>query len=579
MNFAKIVPQTKMLKMVESIADSCDSSSLDIGRVAVIGRGPYGVALFEALLKRKIDVCLGVRQPLDTSSKESITLIHPDSSITRKLKKNANVNVVSVKEALSTANVVILCIPANAHSAFVKQHVEILRMRATENQEINGVGITLIDISNTPDKNQQTSVAERLNRDLMDQGLGDSLVNVVKAFNTVSAYELGNSSSLKGTSEQAPVCGASEQAKCMAIRIGTMIGLRPFDIGPLSCARDMESLGFSLFSKWGRTMAITLSIIGFFLIYTSVWYVIVDFPMFGQPVYSWMQPSVIIAKTFANTSLSLLAITYLPGKIANIIQLYNRSARKLFPGWLSSWLQIRKQLGLMACWLMLMHVVLVSFMKTGAYGYYSPFNNVDERAFDKNLVMSLFSEIVLLLGVFSATCLIPVMLSSLPSVGMGMSWREWSFVQRIIGHTALMLAGLHSVVFFLTLYGCPPSNNASAISTKCVYIIPRLSSYPAYLPPPSSISGILSLFTCLLWGILSIPFVTRRTEAIRAGRFKKHNRTVPVESVACFPASSACFHPNSMDSELGVTQYQKTVISAMKSGDLPLDKESGHIVV
>eukprot|EP01134_Creolimax_fragrantissima_P004576 CFRG4576T1 len=503
---------------MESFSDVCSLeagqlsntfSANPIGRVAVIGRGPYGVAMFEALAKRNIDVIMGIRT-LNNEEPTPSVLIHPDSSVTRRLSKKeggARDRIKSVSHAISLADVIILSIPSSAHNNFVQHNAKALRDRGKAKLIDTGSGLLLIDTSNTNDKKQTTSVAERLQMALANAGLTTKdenhsapFINVTKGFNTVSAYSLGNSASLKGFSDAAPVCGDNEEANAVAIRIGTTIGLRPFDIGPLCCARDIEKLGFSFFSKWGRTLICTNVIFFVLLAYVIIWYMVLDFPMLGRPAYSWAQPAVAVNKAMANTSLVLLTITYLPGKIANLVQLYKKSARKLFPCWLSSWLQIRKQLGLMACWLMVVHAILTAFIKGGTYGFYSPFNSAGMygpgmNTFNK--VMNIFAELVLLLGVFSGAILIPVLLSSLPSVGRAFT----------------------------------------------------------------------SLATCMLWIILSIPAVKKRTWAIRSGS-KAPPR--PPKRSASIMGKSASFSekPLGVDSITMVQCEDNPQYTASKAGEL-----------
>ncbi|KNC76466.1 hypothetical protein SARC_11034 [Sphaeroforma arctica JP610] len=513
-----------------------------MGSIAVIGRGPYGVAMFDALATRGVDVVMGIRMDNDAVKHgHHVTLIHPDSTITRRLSKKESSSqnrVKCVAEAIAYADTIVLSIPATAHEAFVTRNADLLRARGLEKLKQTGMGLVLIDTSNPTHKyNDEESVAERLSMLLTDEDLcgGDfECVSVTKAFNTVSAYSLSASASLKGSSDAAPVCGDNEKANALAIGIGTIIGLRPFEIGNLNCARDIEYLGFSFFPRWGTAIAITAISFSVCLLYLLLWYYILDFPELGRPAYKWTQPSVALNKATANTSLILLVLTYLPGKLANLLQLYRTSARKLFPRWLSAWLQIRKQIGLMSCWVMFLHAELTSYLKGGSYGYNTPFGNDFDGT---NAYMTMCAELVLVLGVLACAFLIPILLSSLPSVSMSMTWMEWAFLQRVVGHVSLLVAGLHVGLYAFTLFVCPdvnpstdtsnsPTDSATDTPTHsvsiqqrrhCTYVVPVLSSYPGYLPPLSSVSACLALLTCVLWMFLSIPAVQRRTAAIRKG--------------------------------------------------------------
>jgi hypothetical protein len=54
-----------------------------------------------------------------------------------------------------------------------------------------------------------------------------------------------------------------------------------------------------------------------------------------------------VNKTCDAHALSLLAACYLPGVLAAWLQLARGTRHSAFPGWLDSWLQMRKQLGLL----------------------------------------------------------------------------------------------------------------------------------------------------------------------------------------------------------------------------------------
>lgn len=55
----------------------------------------------------------------------------------------------------------------------------------------------------------------------------------------------------------------------------------------------------------------------------------------------------------ASTGATLLALTFLPGCLAGLVQLARRDAQRAFPRWLAGLLGWRKYLGLWATWLLL----------------------------------------------------------------------------------------------------------------------------------------------------------------------------------------------------------------------------------
>ncbi|KNC74838.1 hypothetical protein SARC_12622 [Sphaeroforma arctica JP610] len=335
--------------------------------------------------------------------------------------ENGNVQscVVNLSLAIATADVLVLSIPYKAQASFIAGNAQSLRKRGNEKLASSGRALVLVDTSNGSEKYQETSITERLQYGLVTNDINTdgetAIVSVVKAFNTLSAYAIGQGASLKRCSDTTPVCSDSKYTKDAAISIGNTVGLRPFNIGALVCA------------------IVTSALFCFFAVYCFIWYMVLDLPAFGYPAYDRSQPTIVVNKTLGNTALVLLAATYLPGKLAIFLQLYKRSARILFPSWLSSWLQIRKQLGLTAAFLVVLHIIFTAFILTGAYGFLVPFGNANVEQPDRT--MNLLNELVLMLGIAVFVALVPVLLSSLPSISASMTWREWGCIQRTVGHT------------------------------------------------------------------------------------------------------------------------------------------------
>ncbi|KNC76285.1 hypothetical protein SARC_11202 [Sphaeroforma arctica JP610] len=434
---------------VEDVAgiDTEPIASKDLGRIAIIGKGPYGVAMIDALLRTGHDVLLGVRTPAGSGSVGSVELFHPDYAIHHHLQKDvARQRIRTVPDAISQADVVVVCIPCTSHTRFVKENAAILRRRGAEKLNSGGTGIVMIDIRNTRQHDQDSSVAEQLQAALMAECLtsriSHSYVSLVKAFNTVS--ELPQKDMLR-SEDAVPVCGNDITAKNTAMNLGSGIGLRPFDIGNLDNARQMEANGYSNWSKWGRAAIAIFIILTFFLVYCTLWYMVFDSPIPNAPVYTWDQPALVINKACSNTALTLLAVTYLPGKLAHIHQIIRKDCNKMLPFYLPSWLQIRNQLGITAGWFMVVHTALTMALTTP--------NISEQQSFSQ--LKNLLAQITLLIGVVAACLWLPVTLSPVPAIRQGLSVRKWKFLHNTIAHTALVVAGAHGMMFWLAMYVCP----------------------------------------------------------------------------------------------------------------------------
>ncbi|KAJ8415245.1 hypothetical protein AAFF_G00009430 [Aldrovandia affinis] len=107
-------------------------------------------------------------------------------------------------------------------------------------------------------------------------------------------------------------------------------------------------------------------------------------------------------------------------------------------------------------------------------------------------------ELYLSFGILALGVLSLLAVTSLPSVGNSLNWREFSFVQSRLGYTALAIATLHTVTFGWDRAFDP-------------------LSYPYYLPPSFILELVLPC-TVLLGRLgLALPCVARRLAEIRRG--------------------------------------------------------------
>ena len=75
----------------------------------------------------------------------------------------------------------------------------------------------------------------------------------------------------------------------------------------------------------------------------------------------------VLNKPLCMTAITILALTYLPGSIAGIMQLYQGTKYRRFPVWLNAWLVSRRPLGLIALALVLLHAMASSMMLSPTY--------------------------------------------------------------------------------------------------------------------------------------------------------------------------------------------------------------------
>lgn len=401
-------------------------------RVVVLGSGDFGLALTGRLVQANYHVVVGSRNPQKA----------------RHRVVDVGATIMSHEDALQQSNVVVIAVPFTHVASLPVQHL---------------AGKIVIDVSNrtsTSDKYLGSlSQAEQLQ--VMVPG-----ARVVKAFNVLSAYALtrGNMGS-----KEVPVCSDDEEARILVCAMARDLRFTPIDSGRLANARDIEAIPLQFFSEWRGAFITSLVIwIAFFLLLVFEWQLCDNLTHAKKDWSSFEYVSTRnVSIACADAALMLLALCYLPGVIAAYLQLSRGTKYSEFPGWLDRWLKSRKQLGLLMLLNALLHVLL---KYSGA-----PLSwTADWRA---NLFIASGTFALLFASILGLT--------SLPSVSGNMTWREFAFVQSVMGWFTLLLATLHLILtgwvgLFKPNFTCHlPSNG------QFVMVIPLLTialKLPLLLP-------------------------------------------------------------------------------------------------
>jgi len=133
-------------------------------------------------------------------------------------------------------------------------------------------------------------------------------------------------------------------------------------------------------------------------------------------------PLFILNKGISLSAVFLIAASYAIGHLS-----------RFFPKTFTSWLNLRKYLGLFGFGLSAVHI-FISFLLFGP-GYYPKF-------FEANGKLNLTGELSMLFGVVSFFVFSIVAIVSIPSVGEMMDKKRWLRIQRM-GYLALASVGLH----------------------------------------------------------------------------------------------------------------------------------------
>uniref|UniRef100_A0A8P4K864 STEAP family member 4 n=1 Tax=Dicentrarchus labrax TaxID=13489 RepID=A0A8P4K864_DICLA len=320
---------------------------------------------------------------------------------------------------------------------------------------------------------------------------------VVKGLNTLSAWALQNGL-LAG--KQVYLCGNSAEAKQAVAKMATKLGLTVLDRGTLSAARELEDFPLQLFPEWRLPLRVAIGLIAFFFFYLLIRDVIYAYAEQKKDISFRIMVS-LANKVFPIVSLVMLSLCYLPGVIAAILQLYRGTKYRRFPDWLDRWMLCRKQMGLIALGLAFLHAI---------YTFIIPIRYARGTML---IILSLYSFYVL--GILGLFLYVLLGLTSLPSVGGTLSWREFSFIQSKLGHLTLCICTAHGYIYGWNKFL-------------------RSSTYKWYTPPGYMLCLIVPSVVLVLKVLLVLPCVDRTLTRIRQG----WERTQPREEMGTIKATN-----------------------------------------
>ncbi|XP_044862284.1 metalloreductase STEAP2 isoform X1 [Mauremys mutica] len=257
----------------------------------------------------------------------------------------------------------------------------------------------------------------------------DSLI--VKGFNVVSAWALQLGP--KDASRQVFICSNNVQARHQVIELARQLNFIPIDLGALSSAREIENLPLRLFTLWKGPVVVAVSLATFFFIYSFIRDIIHPYVRNQQSDF-YKIPIEIVNKTLPVVAITLLSLVYLSGLLAAAYQLYYGTKYRRLPPWLESWLQCRKQLGLLSFFFATIHVaysLCLPMRRSERYlflnmAYQQVHANV-ENSWNEEEVWRI--EMYISFGIMSLGLLSLLAVTSIPSVNSALNWREFSFIQ------------------------------------------------------------------------------------------------------------------------------------------------------
>ncbi|XP_059112466.1 metalloreductase STEAP1 isoform X2 [Peromyscus eremicus] len=197
-----------------------------------------------------------------------------------------------------------------------------------------------------------------------------------------------------------------------------------------------------------RIAAIVSSLTFLYTVLREVIYPLVT----SREQYFYKIPILVINKVLPMVSITLLALVYLPGVIAAIVQLRNGTKYKKFPPWLDRWMLARKQFGLLSFFFAVLHAVYsLSYPMRRSYRYKLlnwAYKQVQQNKADAWIEHDVWRmEIYVSLGIVGLAILALLAVTSIPSVSDSLTWREFHYIQSKLGIVSLLLGTVHALIF------------------------------------------------------------------------------------------------------------------------------------
>ncbi|XP_041806482.1 metalloreductase STEAP3 [Chelmon rostratus] len=439
--------------------------------IGIIGSGDFSRSLAIRLLAGGFRVVVGSRDPNRVPSG-----LFPEG-----------VELRSQREAVDSADRVVF-------AALYPEHYDTL---VGLREQL--AGKVLVDVSNATRLNSgERSNAERL-AELFPKS------RVVKGFNVVSAWAL--QAGAHDGSRQVLICGDCSDSKAAVQQLARRLGFSPVDLGGLCASRDIEEAPLLLFPSWGGPLLACFTLFLFFYGYNFVRQILL--PYLDKEKNNFYQlPLLTVNETLPAVALVTLAAVYLPGLVAAVFQLGRGTKYKRFPDWLDHWLCCRKQLGLLSFLCAVLHAVYsmcLALRKGAGQAVQNAANGqvtIDqveagvENSWAEQQVWR--SDLYLSCGILGLGVLSLLAVTSLPSVGNALNWREFTFVQSGLGYAALTLSIMHTLFFGWDFAFSP-------------------ASYPYHLAPVYLLALILPCIVLVGRLFLALPCLMSRLAKIRRG--------------------------------------------------------------
>ncbi|CAH2304942.1 Hypothetical predicted protein [Pelobates cultripes] len=459
--------ESDMEKPLLGVGNAKHASSYDLScgdTVGILGTGDFSRSLAIRLLHSGFKVVIGSRNPRRSSG------LFPEE-----------VEVVLQEEAVKRVELLFVAMFRDHYSTLSKFSEELS-------------GKVLVDVSN----NLETNLHRQSNAEYLASLFPKC--HVVKGFNVVSAWAL--QSGPKDGNKQVLICSNSPEAKNHVVSIARRMGFIPVDMGALCSAGEIENIPLRLLPLWKIPVILTICLFTFFYCYNFVRGVLHPYLVENKNEF-YKMPVKVVNTSIPCVSYVLLSLVYLPGILAAFYQLHYGTKYRRFPDWLDEWLRLRKQIGLASFYCASLHAVYSLCLPMRRSARFQILNDAVKQV--KLNVSSSWQEeevwrmeIYVSLGIMALCALSLLAITSLPSIGNSLNWREFRFIQSKLGFVALIIATLHTLTF----------------GWKRAF---DRTHYKFYLPPTYTLTLLLPFIIILAKLVLFLPCVNLSLMRIRRG--------------------------------------------------------------
>lgn len=445
--------------------DSASRGALSCGdTISILGSGDFSRSLATRLLYSGFKVVVGSRNP-----KRSSALFPADAEVTFQA------------DAVKRSDVIFV--------AVFRDHYSTLKAL-----EEDVAGKILVDVSN----NAEINVGRESNAEYLAALFPRS--TIVKAFNVISAWAL--QSGPKDGNRQVLICSDNVDARNRVASVARTMGFTPLDMGALCSAREVENVPLRLLPLWKVPATLALCLFLFFYLYNVVRVVLHPYVTENKNRF-YKLPVEVMNVTLPCVAYVLLSLVYMPGVLAAAYQLRNGTKYQRFPNWLDRWMIHRKQMGLLSFFFAALHTLYSLCLPMRRSARYQLLDDAVKQV--KQNVSSAWveeevwrMELYISLGIIALGTLSLLAVSSLPSVGNSLNWREFTFIQSKLGLGALLLATLHTLTF-----GWRRAFDATR--------------YKFFLPPTFTLTLVLPFIIILARIALLLPCLSAKLTRIRRG--------------------------------------------------------------